>query len=67
MNDKLPIVEVQRTYDSKVAFGGTSDDALKENQWVPCGEPKSLIQIINGDEVVRTSVEFEYSYGDTYY
>lgn len=39
-------------------FGGTSEDALKANIWIPCGEPVKL----TGEQV-----EFNYSYGDTYF
>lgn len=40
-------------------FGGTSEDALKANIWIPCGEPVAL----NDTE----DVVVQYSYGDTYY
>jgi hypothetical protein len=56
--DELPIVEV-RNPDTDTRFGGTSDDALKENIWVPCGEPVLL------EEGKDATVWF--SYGDTYY
>lgn len=70
--DKLPIIEIGREFDYDTVqagntslFGGKSSDALRENIWIPCGEPVRL------DKRTITSlgevVEFEYSYGDTYY
>ena len=62
----LPILEIVRPGDSASSFyriemfGGTSEDAKKANVWVPCGEPVSL-----GDG--SADVNFEYSWGDTYY
>ncbi len=72
----LPVLELQRHGDNNVSnyrktmFGGTSDDALRENVWLPCGEPVSLYDIKNqyvGDTSNFPCVTFEYSYGDTYY
>lgn len=66
-NASLPIIEIIRNGLGKDAdkphyrstmFGGTSEDALKANVWVPCGEPVTLTQ---GGTTVY------YSYGDTYY
>lgn len=39
-------------------FGGTTDDAIKENMWVPAGNPIDL-------DAAGLSVKFEY--GDTWY
>lgn len=55
--DSLSIVEILNPTNDK-RFGGTSGDALRENDWLPCGEPVSI---------VRGSTTFEYSYGDTYF
>lgn len=62
----LPIIELIRpgdTADSNLyratMFGGISEDALKANQWIPCGEPVSLVS--------GSNAEFKYSYGDTYF
>ena len=65
-NSKLPIVEVSRdtrdlafeNFKDNIIFGGQTPDALKENVWVPCGEPVPL----SGN-----SIEIVYEYGDTYY
>ncbi len=69
--DKLPIIEIGREFNdddvqagNTSLFGGRSSDALKENIWVPCGEPVSLV---NADGTPLTEKTFEYSYGDTYY
>lgn len=61
----LPIAEIGRTIVPEQLFGGTSPDALRENTWLPCGEPVSLDETVtvNNKEVVQ----FDYSYGDTYY
>lgn len=62
----LPIKEIVRkgdvdtSYYRSTMFGGTSDDALKANAWIPCGEPVKLGNV-NG------ATEVQYSYGDTYY
>lgn len=44
-------------------FGGQTKEAFENNQWVPCGEPVSLI----GDSGVNTSVTIRWTEGDTYY
>ena len=44
-------------------FGGQTEEAFENNQWVPCGEPVSLI----GDSGVNTSVLIRWIEGDTYY
>lgn len=51
----LPIYELGRDVDTSLLFGGKSEDALRENTWVPCGEP------------VRLYEEVRWEYGDTYY
>ena len=45
--------------DTDTIFGGKSEDALKENIWIPCGEPVTL------SSTAATTVNFEY--GDTYF
>ena len=44
-------------------FGGQTEEAFENNQWVPCGEPISLI----GDAGINTSVTLKWIEGDTYY
>jgi len=53
----LPIVEITQIPTAR--FGGSSEDALKENIWIPCGEPVSLV---SGSPAV-----FFWEWGDTYY
>ena len=62
-NHLLPIVEIVQTPVQR--FGGNTEDAFKENIWVPCGDSVRLDNrtIVSGYNVV----EFNYSYGDTYY
>ena len=55
----LPVLEIVRPSVIN-RFGGDTKDALKENIWVPCGDPVSL-----NDK--KTDVKFYYSWGDTYY
>lgn len=72
----LPIVEVQRSAIIN-PFGGISEDALKANLWIPCGEPVRLdsnpVYVKNGQIVPEetsgavASILFEYSWGDTYF
>lgn len=66
-NYTLPIVEIRRTADTNFLsniYGGTSTDALKENNWIPCGEP---VPIYDSNNAPLSNIEFEYSYGDTYF
>lgn len=39
---KLWIAELYKDTDSNLRFGGTSQEALENNTWVPCGEAMSL-------------------------
>lgn len=58
--DQLPIIDVvNTTVDSSTRFGGSTEKALLENQWLPCGEPVLLEQ--------GKVTTFRYSYGDTYF
>lgn len=71
MNDKLwtqlpgrgfdirMLVELRRTVNTNTLFGGTSEEALQANTWIPCGE--AVILSANGDTT------FNYTYGDSYY
>lgn len=65
MMPSLPVLELKRNIpesDFSSLYGGESKDALRENIWVPCGEPVRLDDIdSNGN------VNFYYEYGDTYY
>ena len=58
-NGYLYVAELRRPVTNP--YGGTSQDALKENTWIPCGEPVRL------DKVVDNTVTFYWSYGDTYF
>lgn len=69
-NPWLPIYEIVRPGDNskqdeplyrQTMFGGVSKDAFQANIWLPCGEPVALSY--DG----QTDVEFNFSYGDTYY
>lgn len=55
----LPIVEICRKKAPSELFGGTSEDALMANTWIPCGEPVEL------DDNQGTTISWKY--GDTYY
>lgn len=56
-NGSLSIAEI--THPTNTRYGGTSTDALKENIWIPCGEPFDLN---NG-----SATPIDFTYGDTYY
>ena len=45
-------------------FGGTSEEAIANNQWVPCGDAISLLDDSGNP---KTSVSVEWIEGDTYY
>jgi hypothetical protein len=45
-------------------FGGQTEEAFENNQWLPCGDPVSLINDTNG---VKSSVAITWTEGDTYY
>lgn len=62
VSNSLPVVEILQNVDDNTRFGGKSNDALKENIWVPCGEPKLLSDVNESG-----NVEFYWEYGDTYY
>ena len=57
----LPIVEITHSVNTSTRFGGNSEDALKSNLWIPCGEPVRL-----DSTPVNGAIKFEYSYGDSY-
>ena len=67
----LPILEIVRkgddnsSYYRSTMFGGTSEDALKANVWVPCGEPVNIPPSMGTSSSDYLSIE--YSYGDTYF
>ena len=53
-------------YNPKVTnrFGGQTEEAFENNQWLPCGDPVPLINDTNG---VKSSVAITWTEGDTYY
>lgn len=53
-------------YNTKVEnrFGGQTEEAFENNQWLPCGNPVSLVDDING---VKDSITIQWTEGDTYY
>lgn len=58
-NNCLCIADVVRPYNSEIAFGGNTREALEGNQWLPVGEPVT----ISGSH--NTTVYFDY--GDTWF
>ncbi len=62
----LPIFEIRRNAVPDNLFGGESEDALKANVWIPCGEPVTLGESFDGTATQGKTI-FEYSWGDTYY
>ena len=53
----LYIAELKRRDVPINRFGGTSEEALKNNLWLPAGEPSIIIN----------DVTVDFTYGDTYY
>ena len=45
-------------------FGGQTEEAFENNQWVPGGEPVSLI---DSDGIIKNIVYIHWTEGDTYY
>lgn len=69
----LPIIEIVRNGETdtnsfyrSTMFGGTSEDALKANSWIPCGEPVALGSSYDGTST-SGATKIQYSYGDTYF
>ena len=58
-DNTLQILEIYRKEVPSELFGGTSENALMANTWIPCGEPVEL------DDNHGTTIYWEY--GDTYY
>jgi hypothetical protein len=52
--------ELYRTIDPTVLFGGTSDDAIAQNKWIPCGD------VVYFDNTT-TSITLIGNQGDTYF
>ena len=48
----------------KNRFGGQTEEAFENNQWLPCGDPISLVDSTNG---VKDSITIRWTEGDTYY
>ena len=51
------------TITEETRFGGRTEEAFEQNQWVPCGEAVSLLN--NGK--VQSSITIVWEEGDTYY
>lgn len=45
-------------------FGGQAEEAFENNVWLPCGDPISLVDSVNG---VKESITIRWTEGDTYY
>lgn len=45
-------------------FGGQTEEAFENNVWLPCGDPISLVDTIEG---VKSSITIKWTEGDTYY
>lgn len=59
--------EIYRTdITEETRFGGTSDEALENNKWIPGGEPIDIVDS-NGEPLAGSSCTLVWSQGDTYY
>lgn len=67
----IPIIELRREVDTTSIFGGKTEDALKANQWVVCGEPVELVvkelEGSTAEKPLYEEVKVHYDYGDTYF
>ena len=45
-------------------FGGTTEDALENNNWLPCG---NSVSILNEDGSTKDTIKILWTEGDTYY
>lgn len=65
--DKVPYnwLWLGELYDDTVKnrFGGQTEEAFENNEWLPCGEPISLLDGIN----IKDSLTLTWEEGDTYY
>lgn len=64
----LPVVELYRQVKNK--FGGTTEDALKQNAWVVAGPPVLLPEVTQnnlGLPVLKGNTHIFWDYGDTYF
>ena len=59
-NISLPLIEIVQQPVKR--YGGYSMDALKENTWIPAGEP-----VLLSDRTEEGDVFFKWIYGDTYF
>ena len=59
-NDSLPLVEITKSYDKDIIYGGTSDEALQAATWIPCGPAFSF-------DRDSASITLYYKWGDTYF
>lgn len=48
----------------KNRFGGQTEEAFENNVWLPCGDPVSLVDNLDG---VKDSITIKWTEGDTYY
>lgn len=56
----LLLAELVRTVPEDIKFGGNSEEALKNNLWIPAGSPVSIKE-------TDTSVSVPFEFGDTWY
>lgn len=57
--DRLYLAELYREPNADSDFGGTTDFALKENLWIPVGDPVPLPD--------NSKIIVDFIYGDTWY
>lgn len=57
---QMPIIEVYKSYDKDIIFGGASNEALQAATWIPCGPSVSLNDNTGG-------IDLQYKWGDTYF
>jgi hypothetical protein len=49
-------------------FGGTTDEAIQNNKWLPCGDAVSIADVDdNGQYTLKNNISVTWDEGDTYY
>lgn len=61
---RLFVSELYKDPNPDIDFGGTTDEAIQANLWIPAGDP---VPLKPENENSFNDVDYNYSYGDTWY
>lgn len=56
----LPVIELYKDYNPETAFGGNTEESLRNNTWIPAGKAISV-------DFIGDYTELIFEYGDTFY